>query len=89
MEDIIKLNSNGGVNNYLKKLKRTDGSESKTYVLKLEYPNPRAGYSESRYKYVSPFGGPTIIEGSLLKEADAVVETIMYISGLGHVIIFE
>ena len=30
MEDIIKLHSRGGANNYLKKMKRLNGEESKT-----------------------------------------------------------
>ena len=32
MENIIKLRSRGGINNYLKKMKKLNGEESKTYV---------------------------------------------------------
>ena len=43
MKDLIKLKSRGYEKNYLKKLKRPDGSESKTYVLKTNIPTLRVG----------------------------------------------
>ena len=43
MEDIINLKSRGDTNNYLRKMKKADGSESKTYVLKSEVPYIRVG----------------------------------------------
>lgn len=89
MEDIIKLQSRGGVNNYLKKMKKADGSESKTYVLKSEMPTLRAGYIDEKHKFIDPSGGPMIVEGSLLEEANAVVKSIDFVVGYGHTITFE
>lgn len=89
MEDIIKLHSRGGVNNYLKKMKKADGSESKTYVLKSEMPTLRAGYIDEKHKFIDPSGGPMIVEGSLLEEANAVVTAITFVQGFGHTVPFE
>ena len=38
MEDIIKLRSRYGAVNYLKKMPKPDGSESRTYVPKTDIP---------------------------------------------------
>lgn len=89
MEDIIKLHSRGGVNNYLKKMKRLNGEESKTYVIKTDMPTFRMGYVEEKRKFIVPSGGPMIVEGSLLKVANAVVKSIDFISGYGYTITFE
>ena len=43
MEDIIKLRSRYKAVNYLKKMPKPDGSESKTYVLKTDVPTLRVG----------------------------------------------
>lgn len=43
MEDIIKLRSGYKAVNYLKKMPKPDGSESKTYVLKTDMPILRVG----------------------------------------------
>ena len=88
MEDIIKLHSRGGANNYLKKMKRLNGEESKTYVIKTDIPTLGAGYIEGK-KFIDPSGGPMIIEGSLLEEAYAVVKSIDFVAGYGHIITFE
>ena len=89
MEDIIKLHSKGGVNNYLKKMKRLNGEESKTYVIKTDMPTFRMGYVEEKRKFINPSGGPMIVEGSLLEEAKAVVKSIDFITGYGYTITFE
>ena len=89
MEDIIKLHSSGGANNYLKKMKRLNGEESKTYVIKTDIPTLRAGYVEDKRKFIDPSGGPMIVEGSLLEEANAVVKSIDFVVGYGHIITFE
>lgn len=89
MEDIIKLHSRGGANNYLKKMKRLNGEESKTYVIKTDIPTLRAGYVEDKRKFIDPSGGPMIVEGSLLEEASAVVKSIDFVVGYGHIITFE
>lgn len=89
MEDIIKLNSRVGENNYLKKLKKADNSESKTYILKSDIATVRSGYTDNHCKYIVPFGGPTLTEGLILKEAQAIVESINYMYGIGYIIIFK
>ena len=89
MEDIIKLCSRGGANNYLKKMKRLNGEESKTYVIKTDIPTLRSGYVEDKRKFIDPSGGPMIVEGSLLEEANAVVKSIDFVVGYGHIITFE
>lgn len=89
MEKIIKLNSRGDANNYLKMMMKPDGSESKTYLIKTDMPTLRMGYVNEKSKFIDPSGGPMIVEGSLLEEAKAVVKSIDFIAGFGHTITFE
>lgn len=86
MENIIKLNSRGEENNYLKRLSKPDGKESKTYVLK---PTVRVSKLATGYEFIDPSGGPMIKVGSLLEEAQAVVKSIDYTMGYGYTITFE
>ena len=88
MNDIIKLNSRGQENNYLKRLKKSDNTESKTYALKTSTPYLRTGEVEG-HKFIDPSGGPMIVEGSLLEEANAKVKSINFVTGFGHTITFE
>lgn len=89
MEDIIKLRSRGGARNYLKKMPKSDGSESKTYVLKTDMPTLRVGEVQGGNKFIDPSGGPMIVVGYKLEEADAVVKSIDFIEGYGWTITFE
>lgn len=89
MEKIIKLNSRGGANNYLKMMMKPDGSESKTYLIKTDMPTLRMGYVDEKNKFVDPSGGPMIVEGSLLEEANAKVKSINFVTGFGHTVTFE
>ena len=89
MEDIIKLHSRGGANNYLKKMKRLNGEESKTYVIKTDIPILKTGYVEETRKFIDLSEGPMIVEGLLLEEANAVVKSIDSVAGYGHTITFE
>lgn len=89
MEKIIKLNSRGGENNYLKRLSRPDGKESRVYVLKVSTPAVRVSKLATGYKFIDPSGGPMIKVGSLLEEAQAVVKSIDYTMGYGYTITFE
>jgi len=89
MEKIIKLHSRGGVENYLKMMKKPDGEESKTYLLKTSMPTLRIGYVDDKHKFIDPSGGPMIVEGSLLEEANAKVKSIVFVTGFGHTITFE
>ena len=85
MEDIIKLKAR----NCLKKMLKSDGSQSKTYVLKTDMPSLRVGSISDGNKFIDPSGGPMIIVGHKLEEADAVVKSIDFIEGYGWTITFE
>lgn len=89
MKDLIKLKSRGYEENYLKKLKKLDGTESKTYVLKVSTPYLRGGELEGGKKFIDPSGGPMIVVGSYLEEAEAVVKSIDFTMGYGYTITFE
>lgn len=89
MKDLIKLKSRGYEENYLKRLKRSDNSESKTYVLKVSTPYLRCGEVEGGRKFVDPSGGPMIVVGGYLEEAEAVVKSIDFTVGYGYTVTFE
>ena len=89
MEDIIKLRSRYEAINYLKKMPKPDGTDSKTYVLKTDVPTLRVGEVQGGNKFIDPSGGPIIIVGYKLEEADAVVESIDFAEGYGWTITFK
>ena len=89
MKDLIKLKSRGYEKNYLKKLKRPDDSESNTYVLKTDIPTLRVGEVQEGNKFIDPSGGPMIVVGYELKEANAIVKSIDFVEGYGWTITFE
>ena len=89
MKDLIKLKSRGYEKNYLKKLKRPDDSESNTYVLKVSTPHLRCGEVEGGKKFIDPSGGPMIVVGYKLEEANAIVKSIDFVEGYGWTITFE
>ena len=86
MEEIIKLDSKG--KKFLKKLKRVDGSESKTYVLKLDSAVLRSGYTEEGHKFILPPRGPMIIVGQELQDG-LIVKSIDHVEDYGYTITFE
>lgn len=89
MEDIIKLCSRGNNSSYLKKLRKLDGGESKTYAVRTDMPILRIKYTEEKKKFINLLGGPTIVEDSLLEEANAIVKSVDFIEGYGYTITFE
>ena len=89
MEDIIKLRSRYGTVNYLKKMPKPDGTDSKTYVLKTDVPTLRVGEVQGGNKFIDPSGDPMIVVGCELEEAKAVVKSIDFVEGYGWAIIFE
>ena len=89
MEDIIKLRSRYRAVNYLKKMPKPDGSESKIYVLKTDVSTLRVGEIQGGNKFIDPSGGPMIVVGCELKEAKAVVKSIDFVEGYGWTITFE
>lgn len=89
MNDIIKLISRSKYeHHYLKRMTKPDGEESKTYVLKLSDPFIRSGMID-KHKFIDPSGGPMIMEGSRLEEAEAIVKSIDFVVGYGYTITFE
>lgn len=89
MENIIYLNSREGPNNLLKKLSAAPGKESKTFALKTGSSVLRMGYTEDKKKFLDPSGGPMLIVGNFLKEANAVIKSIDFIEDYGYTITFE
>ena len=89
MEDIIKLRSRYEAINYLKKMPKSDGTDSKTYVLKTDVPTLRVGEVQGGNKFIDPSGGPMIVVGCELEEAKAVVKSIDFVEGYGWTITFE
>ena len=73
----------------MKWLKKSDGSKSKTYVLKVSTPYLRCGEVEGGRKFVDPSGGPMIVVGVYLEEAEAVVKSIDFTVGYGYTVTFE
>ena len=89
MEDIIKLRSRYEAVNYLKKMPKPDGTDSKTYVLKTDVPTLRAGEVQGGNKFIAPLGGPMIVVGCELEEAKTVVRSIDFVEGYGWTVTFE
>lgn len=87
MKNIIKLDSRYG-NNYLERL-QSDSPESKTYILKTEYDAVRVGNTEKGNLFIDPSGGPMIVVGYILKEAEAIVKSIDFIKEVGYTITFD
>lgn len=85
MRDTIILRSRDGTKNYLKKLPEGE----KTYLLKSELDTIRVGKGRGGFIYIDPSGGPFILKGAYLEEADAVVKSIDHIQGQGFTITFE
>ena len=69
MKDIIKLNSRDGTDNKLVKI------ADRSYKLQTPY-GYRACYEGDKVKFIDPSGGPMIVVGEKLQEADAIVESI-------------
>ena len=89
MKDLIELRSRGEEHNYLRRLVKPDGSESHTYMLKTSTYTMRSGLTDKKKKFIDPSGGPMIIVGSYLEEAEAVVKSIDHVMGMGYTITFE
>lgn len=89
MKDLIELKSRGEEHNYLRRLVKPDGSESHTYMLKTSTYTMRGGLTGKRKKFIDPSGGPMIVEGEYLEEAEAVVKSIDHVMGVGYTITFE
>lgn len=89
MEEIIHLHSRDGDDNYLRRLRRANGEESRTYVIKAYVPAFKVGYIDGGKKFLSLMGGIMLVEGELLEEAGAVVSSIDFTEGYGYTVTFE
>ncbi len=89
MDKRIKLISHDGSKNYLERLERKDGQESKTYILKTEHKTLRVGTLSNGKSFIDPSGGPMIIVGKPIMEAgNTVVRSIDFSEGFGYTITF-
>lgn len=88
MKEIIKLESRDSTNTYLQLLHRKDEEESKTYLLKTSSETLRVGSLSNGRKFIDPSGGPIIIMGQKLAEANAIVKSIDFTEGFGYTITF-
>ena len=86
MEKIIKLDTKK--KKYLEQLKRVDGEESKTYVLRTPSFIIKTGYTKERCKYIALPRGPVITEGQELSEG-LEVQSIDYVENYGYTITFK
>lgn len=68
-EDVIKLVSRDGTENFLVKV------SDKQYSLKTPYCY-RAGTLQNNKKFIDPSGGPMLIEGEFIPEAGFYIDTI-------------
>lgn len=88
MEDKIELKQTKEEHNYLTKLRKPKAEESYSYLLHTKSAFTKTGMTGNNARYIRPAGGPMIIEGEFLQEANAKVESISYTS-LGWVITFD
>lgn len=89
MENIIKLNSHDGTNNYLKKLNIEPYKGMQAYVLKTPYSSSiRMGTIKDGISFVDPPGGPMIIIGDILNNKYNIVK-IAGIQYVGIIIVLE
>lgn len=92
MKEVINLVSHDGSKNYLKRLERNDGQESKTYILKTSGMTLRTGQLDRNgvpVDYIDPSGGPMLYVGLSLPEADnATIRSIDFSQGFGFTITF-
>lgn len=89
MEDIIKLNSHDGSNNYLKKLNTEPYEGKQAYALKTSYRySIRMGTVKDGISFVDPSGGPMLVEGDSLNGKYKIVK-IAGVPYVGIIIVLE
>lgn len=89
MENIIKLNSHDGSNNYLKKLNTEPYEGMQAYVLKTPYSSSiRMGTVKDGISFVDPPGGPMITTGEVLNDKYNIVK-IVGVPYVGIIIVLE
>lgn len=70
MKDIIKLDSRDYTKNSLVKV------EERSYKLETSSCYVRGGFLSDGRTFIDPSGGPMLVEGEYLPEADAYIESI-------------
>ena len=74
MEDIIKLNSHDGSNNYLKKLNTEPYEGKQAYALKTSYRySIRMGTVKDGISFVDPSGGPMLVQGDTINDKYKII----------------
>lgn len=89
MKETITLTSRDKTSTYLRQLKRPDGTPTNTYMLKTSGLTLRVGKDSLGRDFIDPSGGPMLIKGCKVAEADAVIKSIDFTEGLGYTITFE
>lgn len=90
MKDVIRLNSRDRTKTYLEKLvANNDNSKSYTYILRTDSSYIRTGRLNNGSEFIDPSGGPMIVVGCKLEEANAIVKSIHYVENYGYAITFE
>lgn len=91
MEDKLELVTNNRDDFiFLKKLKKPNGEESKTYILKTNASSIKYEYIDKIRRLLKPSGcNYPIIEGEVLEGFTYIVKSIIYTPGLGYTITFE
>lgn len=87
MKDKYELKAYKGEYNYLQKLKKTDGGNSKTFILKSSHAHIDRGYNNNEL-FVKPKGGPVLQTKEYLKETGATIRLITFIPKYGYIITF-
>ena len=85
MEEVIKLDSKGS--KFLKKLRKKNGGDSKTYVLKGAIDTIKTGYNNEGYRFISFIRGPVLIVDQLFQ--NNFIKSIDYIENYGYTITFK
>lgn len=75
---------------YLEQLSKKDGSESKTYIVKTDSEIIRTGKTNEGHYFIDLSGGPMIVVGKPLIEAEgAIVRSIDTSDVFGFTVTFQ
>jgi hypothetical protein len=87
MENIIKLNSHDGTNNYLKKLNVPAFQGKQAYVLVSPYNHMRGGKVDEDRQFIDPSGGPMLVEKDEI--GDYIIFKIIHVMYIGYILLLE
>lgn len=87
MKDRYDLEAYKGEYNYLKKLKKADGSDSKVFILKSSHAFIETGHNQNGL-FIKPKGGPKLQTNEYIPLVDAVIRLITFIPKYGYIITF-